>query len=141
MSENKKGVIKVINDLAERFEERFDALKEDVDMLKHHDQEQSSRSSQLRSPHRVATSLQERSSQPSQSRSRILALPLPPVGIASRAEEPREAGSHQLTTTPGQTGWRRRRRTTACAMTRTRKWTGRGADQIWWRCPKRHTNS
>ena len=71
----------------------------------------------------------------------VLVVPLPPVGIVPRAEEPHEVGSHQLTTAPGQTGWRRRRITTACVMTRTRKWTVRGEDQIWWRCPKRHTNS
>ena len=33
----------------------------------------------------------------------VLVVPLPPVGIASQTEEPREAGSHQLTTAPGQT--------------------------------------
>ena len=37
MSESENGVIKAINDLAERFEERFDALKEDINNMKRHD--------------------------------------------------------------------------------------------------------
>ena len=63
-------MLKAINDLAERFEERFDALKQDVDMLKRHDREQSSQSSLSRSPYHGATSLREQSSQPSRSRLR-----------------------------------------------------------------------
>ena len=137
MSESENSVIKDINDLAERFEERFDAPKEDVDMLK------AMTESETLSPHgREALTA---ALLPSESKAlglpdrEVLIVPLPSVGIVPRAEEPRKAGSHQLTTAPGQTGWRRR--TTACVMTRARKWTVRGADQIWWRCPKRHTNS
>ena len=35
----------------------------------------------------------------------VLVVPLLSVGIASRAEEHCETGSHQLTTVPEQTGW------------------------------------
>ena len=135
MSENENGVIKAINDLAERFEERFDDLKEDVDIHVH---VLKCQALGLRSQEALTTALL-----PSESEAPdrdVLIVPLLSVGIASRAKEPRKAGSHQLTTAPGQTGWRRRR-TTTCVMTQTRKWTGRGADQIWWRCLKRHTKS
>ena len=79
MSENENGVIKAVNDLAERFEERFDALKEDVDILK-------CQALGLRGQETLTTALLPSKSEahglPDRDRE-VLIVPLLSVGIAS----------------------------------------------------------